>query len=83
MFGIGELFLRKDLGICIKKIMEVAIFSKERDRERSDAGPSRESFSKKKMKRLIAKKNLKIHRGYGDLFAVKRFKFSLNLLQQI
>ena len=30
MFGIEKLFLRKDLGICIKKIMEVAIFSKEK-----------------------------------------------------
>jgi hypothetical protein len=28
-------------------------------------------------------KNLKIHRGYGDLLAVKRFNIKLNLRKQI
>jgi ADP-dependent phosphofructokinase/glucokinase len=37
-----------------------------------------EMFTPKKIS-----KNPTIHRGYGDLLAVERFIFKLNLLQQI
>jgi transposase len=45
-------------------------------------GPSRESFSKKKMKRFHKKqklKNSKSHREWANLLRPKRFKFFLNL----